>query len=148
MIFYNKLAADLTLLATEIIFYVKQFSLNKESINNITKKIKGAHVELSKIFAKSKYASLLLLEDIHSLSGLLLKTIPLFAISSATDLFKFIPIMGFILKGTISYESTKYTLMSILDEFSKVAMDVHNFIRDQNAMEKKYANLVVKPARV
>ena len=135
------IAADLTLLATEIIFYIKQFSLNKESIENLAKKFKGTHLELSKIFAKSKYASLLLLEDIHTLSGLLLKTIPLFAISSASDLFKFIPIMGFILKGTISYESTKYTLMSILDELSKVAIDVHNFIKDQNTMEKKYAHL-------
>ena len=102
---------------------------------------KNVHTKITKMLSKSKYASLLL-EDIHSLSGILLTILPLFAVSTASDMFKFVPILGLILKGAISYEATKSSLMSILNEFSRISLEVNSFLRDQNSLENKLSNLI------
>lgn len=132
-----KIAADISLIVSEIVFYLKQFSLNKQSIEKFASSIRNVRIDLSKILASSKYASLLLIDDFHSLHDIIVKTLPLFAVNTVVDLVKFVPIMGFFLKGVVSYETTKSTLIDILDEFSKIAIEVQTFLKQQTDLEQK-----------
>ena len=126
------LIADMTFIAREIWYYQKQFGINKETLKKLSKSSKVLYDKFLTIVSKNKYASLIVLNDICSLTGLLIKTLPLFTLSNTFDLIKYVPILGSIVHGSISFATTKYTLMNILEEFLQVAYDVNKLLLDFN----------------
>lgn len=120
--------ADIALLSTEIWFYRKQLGLTEEKLKYLPKKV---YDKITKIIEKSKYGSYVVLNDMHSITGLLLRTLPMLVISDMSDLLKFVPLIGAVLHGTVSTATTKYALLQIIDEFSKIALDIQSIVSDQ-----------------
>jgi len=128
------LVVDLSFLVQEIRFYVTQFGLCEEGLKKIVDNSNNrvVHEDLLAIINKSSYASLILVKDIHALTSVLVKVLPIFAAASAVEAIKFFPLVGHIIHGSMSFLMTKYTLIKVLDEVSKVALDLHQFIEDLN----------------
>jgi hypothetical protein len=116
--------ADLCLLSAEIWFYREQLGLNKRSLQKIKNSAKDLYDKIGNLMEGSKYAAYLALTDIHSFSGVILKTLPLLANSNMIDIVVMAPILGLALRDAKSFATTKYALTSILDEFNKIACDI------------------------
>jgi hypothetical protein len=110
--------ADLCLLSAEIWFYREQLGLNKRSLQKIKNSAKDLYDKIGNLMEGSKYAAYLALTDIHSFSGVILKTLPLLANSNMIDIVVMAPILGLALRDAKSFATTKYALTSILDEFN------------------------------
>jgi hypothetical protein len=118
------LIADLCLISAEVWFYREQLGLNKKYMQKIKNSAKDMYDKISELIAGSKYAAYLALTDIHSFSGVILKTLPILANSNMVDILVMTPILGLALHDAKSFATTKYALMSILEEFHKIASDI------------------------
>lgn len=126
------LVVDMAFLIQEIKFYSVQFGLNEENLKKISKESNVLYDDIINVISKSAYASLIFLKDLHSLTSVLIKILPIFAVASATEGIKFFPVLGHIIHGSMSFLMTKFALIKILDEFSKVALDLNEFIIEVN----------------
>ncbi len=133
------LVVDLTFLVQEIRFYVTQFGLCDKGLKKISSNSnnKILYDDLVAVINKSSFASLILVRDIHALTSVLVKVLPIFAAASAVEAIKFLPLVGHVIHGSMSFLMTKYTLIKILDEISKVALDLHDFIEDVGSQDGK-----------
>lgn len=126
------LVADLSLLVQEIRFFTAQFGIDEIGLRKRSKLSKVTYEDLMAIVHESIYASLIVLKDLHSLTSVLIKILPIFAAATAMDSMKLLPVVGHIIHGSMSFLMTKYALIKILDEFAKVALDIDQFIIERN----------------
>lgn len=132
---------DFLKLSWEIWFYREQLGLTQKSFENLFK-INNTFIrqKLANVISKSKYASYLLVSDLNSLTSVLLKTLPSLVITDTVDIIKFLPIMGSLLHGSVSYASAKLALLNILDEFSKISQDIQSVLANQKSVQTAAAN--------
>lgn len=133
--------ADFTFLAHEIKFFMSQFGLNEEGLNNTANKYDIDKADLMSIISKSMFASLIVLKDMHSMTSILMKVLPIFAAASTVESVKIIPIIGHIINGSISFLMTKYTLIKILDEFSTLALNIDSLIVERKCIQSSSTEL-------
>ena len=126
------LVVDMTFLLHEIRFYTVQFGLNEENLRKISAESNILYNDLIEVISKSAYASLIFIKDLHTLTSVLVKILPIFAVASATEGIKFFPVLGHIIHGSMSFLMTKFALIKILDEFSRVALDLNDLIMEVN----------------
>jgi len=87
------------------------------------------------IVSKSKFLSILFLKDFNALTTVLLKTLPVLILSNdAMDMIRIVPVAEGLLHETISFASQKIALMNILEEFSKIAGDLHSLSEKSKAL--------------
>ena len=134
------LIVDLGFLIQEIRFYLSQFNLHEEGLIKTTNKHNVTYDELLFVISKSSYGSLIILKDVHTLTSVLIKVLPVLAAASALDSIKIFPVVGHIIHGTMSFFMTKIALIKILDEFCNVALEINDLI----GARQNYKNLSEK----
>lgn len=111
-------------MASEVWLYRDQLGLSPQKIAQATN---VASDKLSELISKSKLASMLVLKDVNSLTSVLIKMLPLLIMSNdAMGLLRILPAAESLVHGTISFATQKLALVNILEEFSKVAADLHS----------------------
>lgn len=115
---------DAAKLASEIWLYREQLGLTPEHLDEMLAKFKE---NSSQVLSKSKFASFIMIKDLNSLTNVLLKTLPVLIISNdAIDIFRILSTAEGLVQDTISFASQKLALINILEEFSKIAGDLHS----------------------
>jgi hypothetical protein len=127
------LVIDVTLVTAEIWFYLHQLGLNMQSLERFANSVGRTYDKMLQKLKSCKYNSFIFLKDIHSLSGTLINTLPLFKMHNSSDLVKLIPILGSFIHSVISYITTRHTLLGVIDEFAKTAMEIQTVITEQNS---------------
>lgn len=125
------LVADLGFLLQEIRFYSSQFNLHEEGLQKTARRNNIPYDDLMIIVNKSAYGSLIVLKDMHTLTSVLVRVLPIFAAASALDTMKMFPVVGHIIHGTMSFLMTKIVLIKILDEFCNVALEINDLIESK-----------------
>lgn len=104
--------------------YRDQLGLSFERLSRMASTM---NEKLSEIISKSRFASILALKDVNSLTTVLIKTLPVLLLSNdAMDVLRILPAAEDVLHGTISFATQKLALINILEEFSKVSADLHS----------------------
>lgn len=130
------LVADLGFLLQEIRFYSRQFNLHEEGLQKTASRHNIPYDDLIFIINNSAYGSLIALRDIHTLTSVLVRILPIFAAASALDTMKMFPVVGHIIHGTMSFLMTKIVLIKILDEFCNVALEINDLIGSKQRYDK------------
>jgi hypothetical protein len=130
------LIADFVLISSEIWFYKDQLGLSKRNLEEMKKKGKDFMEKVTNLMSNSKYGSYLVLHDIRSLTELLIKSLPILTNLHLVDWITIVPIIGSAMHNSASFSTTKYTLVSILEEFEKVANDLQSLVYDQKRIEQ------------
>lgn len=129
---YISAIGDAAKLASEIWLYREQLGLSPQRISELTSRFNH---QFTDIISKSKFASLIILKDLNSLTTVLIKTLPVLILSNdAMDILRVLPAAESLLHGTISFASQKLALINILEEFNKVSNDFHSLTEKTKAL--------------
>ena len=129
--------ADIALIAFEIWFYREQMGLNNYKWLSQMKSLSSeACKKMSKIISESKFASFISLNDLHLFTDLILNAMLLIAESSLVE-FAVLPLFQAALHHSKSFARNKLTLVSVLDEFYKVANDLQIFVNKKKSEDKE-----------
>ena len=115
---------DIAFLTTEIWFYMHQFGLRYEVLKELATKNGIIFDKINNCVNKYKYGPMILINDMQTLSTVMQKLLPLFTISSTNEITKLIPLFGHIIHGSLSFAATRYALITVLDEFAKISMEI------------------------
>lgn len=115
---------DAAKLASEVWLYRDQLGLSPQSLSRAASRV---NQKLSDLISKSRFASMFVIKDLNTLTSVLIKTLPVLILSNdAMDVLRVLPAAESVLHSTISFATQKLALINILEEFSKVAGDLHS----------------------
>lgn len=132
---------DLAFITTEVWFYIQQFGLRIDTLKELAHKNGIMFEKIHNCVSKYTYGPMILTNDAQTLTALLMKLLPIFTLTSTSEISKLIPLVGSILHGSLSFAATRYALITILDEFAKISMEIIDILieneQTKSAMEQK-----------
>ena len=76
-----------------------------------------------------------------------MKVLPLFTISNATEITKLFPLVGQIIHGSLSYAATRYALITVLDEFAKISMEIIDLLIENEKSKTALEESIVEQTK-